>query len=184
MESVITSSGNVNIRIPWPLARGKPALASRFYQLRMNKVPTGSYLMRIGKAANDKCWWCCPGSESGPSQTREHLFKDCSRWKEQQVIIWRGIRRATGGKRTPRNTSMAQLFGDERCTAAILEFLAPTEVGVRETLREDDLGGGERGWSDTEGADGMEGDGTEGEFPIIQKYCDSRFIKRAAKVET
>jgi hypothetical protein len=26
---------------------------------------------------------------------------------------------------------MAQLFGDERCTAAILEFLATTEVGVR-----------------------------------------------------
>jgi hypothetical protein len=26
---------------------------------------------------------------------------------------------------------MAQLFGDERCTAAILEFLAMTEVGMR-----------------------------------------------------
>jgi hypothetical protein len=35
------------------------------------------------------------------------------------------------GKRTARNTSMAQLFGDERCTAAILELLATTEVGVR-----------------------------------------------------
>jgi hypothetical protein len=34
---------------------------------------------------------------------------------------------------------------------------------VRERLREDDPGGGERGWSDTEGADGIEGDGTEGE---------------------
>jgi phosphopantothenoylcysteine synthetase/decarboxylase len=26
---------------------------------------------------------------------------------------------------------MAQFFGDERCTAAILEFLATTEVGLR-----------------------------------------------------
>jgi hypothetical protein len=26
---------------------------------------------------------------------------------------------------------MTQLFGDERCTAAILEFLGTTEVGVR-----------------------------------------------------
>jgi hypothetical protein len=26
---------------------------------------------------------------------------------------------------------MAQLFGDERCTPAILEFLATTEVGAR-----------------------------------------------------
>jgi hypothetical protein len=29
------------------------------------------------------------------------------------------------------NTSMTQLFGDERCTAAILEFLGTTEVGAR-----------------------------------------------------
>jgi hypothetical protein len=51
---------------------------------------------------------------------------------------------------------MAQLFGDERCTAAILEFLATTEVGMRGRLREP--GGGEHGWSDTESEDGLEGE--------------------------
>jgi hypothetical protein len=30
-----------------------------------------------------------------------------------------------------RNISMAQLFGDERCTAAILEYLSTTEPGLR-----------------------------------------------------
>jgi hypothetical protein len=45
--------------------------------------------------------------------------------------MWREIRRATGGKRTARNTSMALLFGDERCTAAVLEFLVTTDVGLR-----------------------------------------------------
>jgi hypothetical protein len=45
--------------------------------------------------------------------------------------MWREIRRATGGKRTERNTSMALLFGDERCTAAVLEFPVTTDVGLR-----------------------------------------------------
>jgi hypothetical protein len=44
--------------------------------------------------------------------------------------MWREIRRATGGKRTARNTSMALLFGDERCTAAVLEFLVTKDVGL------------------------------------------------------
>jgi hypothetical protein len=86
----------------------------------MNKAPTGPYLAEVGQTADDKCWWC-----SGPSQIREHLFKHCRRWKDPQATIGR----ATGRKRT--NTSMTQLFGDERCTAAILEFLGTKEVGVR-----------------------------------------------------
>jgi hypothetical protein len=105
-------------------SRARKATAARFYQLRMNKAPTGPYLAEVGQAADDKCWWC-----SGPSQTREHLFKHCRRWKDQQATMWRAIGKATGRKRT--NTSMTQLFGDERCTAAILEFLGTTEVGAR-----------------------------------------------------
>jgi hypothetical protein len=64
--------------------------------------------------------------------------------------MWRAIGRATGRKRT--NTSMTQLFGDERCTAAILEFLATTEVGVRGRRRlmgdeaEDDEEAQSEGW--------------------------------------
>jgi hypothetical protein len=45
--------------------------------------------------------------------------------------MWREIRRAAGGKRAARNTSMALLFGDERCTAAVLEFLVTTDVALR-----------------------------------------------------
>jgi hypothetical protein len=42
---------------------------------------------------------------------------------------------------------MAQPFGDERCTAAILEFQVMTEMGTRgrqrvQCMGEDDLGGG------------------------------------------
>jgi ribonuclease HI len=138
-------------------SRARKATAARFYQLRMNKAPTGPYLAEVGQAEDDKCWWCSSSSPgAGPSQTREHLFKHCRRWKDQQATMWRAIGRATGRKRT--NTSMTQLFGDERCTAAILEFLATTEVGVRGRRRlmgdeaedsdeaEDDEGAQSEGW--------------------------------------
>jgi hypothetical protein len=45
--------------------------------------------------------------------------------------MWREVKKATGGKRTARNSCMAQLFGNERCTTAILDFLRTTDVGVR-----------------------------------------------------
>jgi hypothetical protein len=41
-------------------------------------------------------------------------FKHCHRWKGPQAILWRDIGTETCGKRTARNTSMAQLFDDEK----------------------------------------------------------------------
>jgi hypothetical protein len=74
-------------------------VASRFYQLRMGPAPTGPHLTKIGKAEDDKCWWCASASSgSGPSQTRERLYKHCRRWKDQQAIMWRAIGKATNGK--------------------------------------------------------------------------------------
>jgi hypothetical protein len=52
----------------------------------MNKAPTGPYLV------SDKFWWCSNESGSGPSQTREHLFKHCYRWKDQQITMWREVK--------------------------------------------------------------------------------------------
>jgi ribonuclease HI len=144
---------------PDPVASGaRKTVASRFYQFRMNKAPIGPYLAETGRAENDQCWWC---PSPGPSQTREHLFKHCRRWKDQQAIMWRDIGKATDGKRTARNTSMAQLFGDERCTAAILEFLATTEVGLWRRARgtdehSEDPGG--RAESESEAAGGLSRD--------------------------
>jgi ribonuclease HI len=142
-------------------SHARKAVASRFYQLRMGKARIGPYLAMVGQAENDKCWWC----GSGASQTREHLFKHCSRWKDQRVTMWRDIGKATrtGWKRTTRNTSMAQLFGDERCTPAILEFLAQTEVGTTGRLHArrfwGDSGGAAHGGSDSD----LEEDGDDGE---------------------
>ena len=35
------------------------------------------------KKKDDHCWWCDPDNISSTPQTRDHLFKHCSRWKDQ-----------------------------------------------------------------------------------------------------
>jgi len=74
--------------------------------------------------ADAKCRWCpCK------VQTREHLFKNCPRWKLQQKTLWAEVRRGAGwGK---NRFKIRDLFTDERCTRAILDFLRVTEVGRR-----------------------------------------------------
>jgi hypothetical protein len=70
--------------------------------------------------------------------------------------MWCAVKKATGRKRTARNTSMAQLFGDVRCTAAILDFLRTTDVGVRGgkerrlEVGEDDGEDGGADWTEAE----------------------------------
>jgi hypothetical protein len=60
-------------------------------------------------------------------QTREHLFKNCPRWKLQQKNLWAEVRRDTGRGRN--RFRIRDLFADERCTRAILNFLRATRVG-------------------------------------------------------
>jgi hypothetical protein len=77
-------------------------------------------------------------------------------------FFWREVKKATGRKRTARNTSMAQLFGDERCTAAILDFLRTTDAGVRRG-KERRLEGGEDDGEDGHGEAEWTEDEDEGE---------------------
>jgi hypothetical protein len=51
------------------------------------------------------------------TQTQEHLFKSCPRWKPQQKILWAEVRKET------------DLFADERLTRSILDFVRATDVG-------------------------------------------------------
>jgi hypothetical protein len=62
-------------------------------------------------------------------QTREHLLKNCPRWKQQQKTLWNEVRRDTG--RGKNRFKIRDLFADERCTRAILSFLRTTKVGRR-----------------------------------------------------
>jgi len=70
--------GKAVTKRPVPMTSVK-SLAARFYRLKSGHAPTGVYLKRFGHRDDDKCWW----GGGTVSQTREHLFRHCSRWKDQ-----------------------------------------------------------------------------------------------------
>jgi len=57
-------------------------------------------------------------------QTRDHLFKHCSRWKDQQAQSWARVKEEMrSGKRKWR---VGDLLADERYSPAVLDFLRTT----------------------------------------------------------
>jgi hypothetical protein len=63
------------------------------------------------------------------NQTCENLLKHCSEWKRQQEVLWVEVRNVTG--RGKDRFKIQDLFADERCSQAILDFRATTQVGRR-----------------------------------------------------
>jgi len=92
-----------------PMTSVKP-LAARFYRLKSRHAPTGAYLHRFGHRENDRCWWC----RGGAVQTREHLFRHCSRWKDQPTTLWKTVGKATGWKAGRCRHVLAVSHGDMR----------------------------------------------------------------------
>ena len=60
-------------------------------------------------------------------QTRDHLFKECPKWKGEQKILWAEVRKETG--RWKGRWRIRDLFADRRCSQAVLDFLTMTDVG-------------------------------------------------------
>ena len=106
---------------------------------------------KFGWVDSDICWWCSKGR-----QTREHLFKECSAWKQEIRKLWREVEEIAGdqekefgggtykgrkglrlgsqgkngkGARRPGNTSVRCLMANERCIPAIISFLNSTKCG-------------------------------------------------------
>jgi hypothetical protein len=133
-------------------------LAARFYQLKTGHARTGEYLHWTKSRPTAQCWWC-----PHPRQTREHLLKGCPRWRKQQKVLWKEVWKETGGGRS--RWKVHELFADPRCSQAVLNFLATTDVG-RMVPREG-VGGEEDGGSEVsegelrEQAEGEKGDGGE-----------------------
>ena len=97
-------------------------IASRFYQLRTGHCRTGQYLNWTKNRPTPQCWWCrCP------SQTRDHLFKECPEWKMQQKILWAEVKKET--KRWKNRWTVRDLLADGRCAQAVLDFFSSTDVG-------------------------------------------------------
>lgn len=143
----------------------RKTIAARFYQLKTGHALIGPYLTRIRARDTDECWWC----EKGVTQTREHLFKNCERWKGEQDALWRAAGEAakTEPRKMRRNTSIRDLFADHRCTPAILRFLETTDVGRTvpkdKEATETHSGGSSEAEDRSTRAVSMLGDPTEGE---------------------
>ena len=84
-------------------------LASRFYQLKTGYCRTGQYLHWAKNRPDPQCWWC-----QCPVQTRDHLFRECRKWKGEQKILWAEVRKETG--RWKSRWRIRDLFADKRCS--------------------------------------------------------------------
>jgi len=119
--------GKAGSKRPIPMNSVKP-LAARFYRLKSGHAPGGTYLKRFGHRDDDKCWWCGGGSRT--AQTREHLFRHCSLWKEQQKTLWKEVGKATGWRAGRcRHVKVSELLSIEKCDQAVMDFMAATDVG-------------------------------------------------------
>jgi ribonuclease HI len=104
------------------VAGSNKRVASRFYQIKTGHCLTGEYLEWTKSWVSAQCWWCrCE------KQTREHVFKNCGRWKEQQKVLWKEVWKET--ERGKRRFAIRDLLADDRCSKAVLDFLSTTEVG-------------------------------------------------------
>jgi len=104
--------------------RGPKRLAERLHQLRTGHCRTGKYLEWTQNANTAACGWC-----QREGRTRNHLFKECRRWKPRRKTMWKEVRKETGKGRDC--FTIRDLLADERCTSAILTFLRTTKVGSR-----------------------------------------------------
>jgi len=103
-------------------------LAARFYRLKSGHAPVGTYLKWFGHRDDDKCWWCGGGCRTAP--TREHLFRHCSRWKDQQKTLWKEVGKATELRAGRcQHVKVSELLSIEKCDQAVMDFLAATDVG-------------------------------------------------------
>jgi len=64
------------------------------------------------------------------SQTREHLFRHCSGWNNQQKTLCKREGQATGWKAGRCwHVQISELVTIEESEQAVMDFLAATEVG-------------------------------------------------------
>jgi len=101
-------------------------LAARFYRLKSGHAPSRVYLKRFGHRDDDNNCWC----QGTVSQTQEHLFNQCSWWREQQKALWKAVGKVTEWKAGRcRHVQVSEQFSIEGCDQAVVDFLAATAVG-------------------------------------------------------
>jgi len=70
-------------------------LAVRLYLQKSGYAPVEMYLKLFGHRDDEKCWWC-GGRGRTVAQTREDLFRHCSRLRDQQRTLLKMVGKAIG----------------------------------------------------------------------------------------
>jgi hypothetical protein len=64
------------------------------------------------------------------SEMREHLFRHCSRWNDQQKTLWKAVGQKTDWKEGRcRHVQISELCTLVECNQVVMDFLAATGVG-------------------------------------------------------
>jgi len=113
------------------VANSTKRLASRFYQLKRGHCLIRQYLNWTKRRPTPQCWWC-----RYRTQIRDHLVKECTECKLQQEILWAEGKKETG--RWKDRWKVRDLLADGRCSRAVRDFLATTDVGERAPGEEED----------------------------------------------
>jgi len=101
------------------------SLATRFYRLKCGHAPTRVYLKWFSHRQEDICWQCAGTA----AKTREHLFRHCSRRRDQQIAFCKAVGKVTGWKAGRcRHVQVSELYSMEECDQAMTDILAATEV--------------------------------------------------------
>ncbi|KAF8248454.1 hypothetical protein K440DRAFT_642498 [Wilcoxina mikolae CBS 423.85] len=98
-------------------------IAGRFFQLKTSHALIGPYLERIGKKDTSECWWC-----GQPKQMTDHLFKWCKKWKAQQDILWKELKKEVKWK-DRHKIPILQVFAEEKAEESVIQFLKDTDIG-------------------------------------------------------
>jgi len=95
--------------------------------------------MKTGHCLTGNTWLGQPADQTPPAggastiQAREHFFKNCPQWRSQQKTLWTTVleetRKLPGPTRGRGRTSIPKLLGVERCSQAVPQFFATTDVG-------------------------------------------------------
>jgi hypothetical protein len=63
------------------------------------------------------------------TQTRDHLFRQCSWWKNQQNALWKAVRKAMVCKAGRcQHVHVSELVSMENCDQAVIHFLGATDI--------------------------------------------------------
>jgi hypothetical protein len=102
----------------------RKSVVARYLQLKLGHAVTGAHLMRIGKVADARCWWC-----KRSWQAVAHLFLECRKWRAERETMIRKLRDKEVATTETTGWRKVRTLFEDNAVVDVLEFIEKTEVG-------------------------------------------------------